>query len=81
LLETKESRVSATEYCRDLWFFYHLNLAIGKFAGDARHQWRRRINILQAIDNEAGSVKLPIPEGAQNMRKKMFTKTMNEFIP
>ena len=44
----------------------NLNPAIDKFTGDARHQWRRRINILQAIDNEADSVKLPIPKGKEN---------------
>ncbi len=35
---------------------YHLNPAIGKFIGDARHQGRRRINILQDLDNEADSI-------------------------
>ncbi len=39
---------------------YYLNPAIGKFIGDARHQGCRRINILQALDNEADSVKAAI---------------------
>jgi len=47
----------------------NLNPAIGKFIGDARHQGRRRINILQALDNEADSVKLPIPQG-EGIKKK-----------
>ena len=46
-----------------------LNPAIGKFTGDARHQGRRRINILQALDNEADSVKLPIPQGKKIEKK------------
>ncbi len=46
-----------------LWMFpLDLNPAIGNFAGDARHQERRRIRILQALDNEADSVKLAIPK-------------------
>ncbi|BCL60123.1 hypothetical protein DGMP_08160 [Desulfomarina profundi] len=47
----------------------YLNPAIGKFFGDARHQGRRRINILQALDNEADSMKLPIPQG-KGIKKK-----------
>ncbi|HFQ90959.1 MAG TPA: hypothetical protein ENK27_12875 [Desulfobulbus sp.] len=51
--------------------FLHLNPAIGNFAGDARHQGRRRIRILQALDNEADSVKLPSPKG-EKMKKKIL---------
>jgi len=42
-------------------------------------QWRRRIDILQAIDNEAGSVKLPIPEGKENEKIRVQSKN-EQFI-
>ena len=48
-----------------LKFICDLNLAIGKFAGDARHRSYRRINILQSFGNKADSVKLPIPKGSK----------------
>ena len=44
----------------------------GSFAGDARHQGRRRIRILQPLDNEADSVRLPILKG-ERMKKKSFS--------
>jgi len=54
----------------------------------ARHQWRRRICILQAIDNKADSVKLPIPQGKENEKKLSFSfsevqdlGTIDFFIP
>jgi len=50
---------------------FYLNPAIGKFAGDARHQWCRRICILQAIDNDAYSVNLPIPKGKENEKNSL----------
>ena len=63
---------------------FYLNPAIGKFAGDARHQGRRCISIPQDLDNEADLVKLPIPQG-EEMKKKIFhaigeSKKMNKLI-
>ncbi len=51
--------------------FFYLNPATGNFAGDTRYQGRRRMRILQALDNEADSVKLPIPAG-EKMKKKIL---------
>jgi len=45
---------------------YNLKPAVVNYTGDARHQWRRRSNILQAIDNEADSVELATPQGKKN---------------
>jgi len=42
---------------------------MSKFTEDARLQWRRRIYILQAIDNKADSVKSLIPQGKENEKK------------
>jgi len=41
-------------------------------AFDARHQWHRRSNLLQAIDNEADSVKLATPQGKKNEKKYLI---------
>jgi hypothetical protein len=49
-------------------FFFDLNPAVVNFAGDARHQWRRRSNLLQSIDNEADSVKLATPQGKKTRK-------------
>jgi hypothetical protein len=54
----------------------HLNPVIGKFGGVAGHQRCRRICLLQAIDNEAGSelVRLRLrrnfPSGRARKKKK-----------
>jgi len=62
----------------DLWQMpWHLNPAVVNFgvsqarlpAFDARHQWCRRSNLLQSIDNEADSVKLATPQGKKNEKK------------
>jgi len=51
---------------------FYLNPAVVNFAGDARHQWRRRSNLLQVIDNEADSVKLATPQGKKNEKKYLI---------
>jgi len=51
---------------------------MSKFIEYARHQWRRRICILQAIDNKADSVKSLIPQGKEN-GKNHFTSSVNEL--
>ena len=67
------SAVSRIESRISLWGkALNLNPAIGKFTGDARHQGRRRINILQAVDNDADSVNVPIPHG-KGMKRKMIS--------
>jgi len=60
---------------------YYLNPAIGKFAGDARHQWRRRISTLQSVDNKAYSVNLPIPKGKENEKKQLHLNDERIRLP
>ncbi len=51
---------------------------MSKFNEYARHQGRRRILILQAIDNKADSVKSLIPQGKEN-EKNHCTSSVNEL--
>ena len=51
---------------------FALNPAIGNF--------RRRIQILQTIGNEADSVKLPIPKGEKLNNHRLKTVGLNEGL-